>query len=147
MKLHTLSKVVAKSKKRVGRGLSSGKGKTAGRGTKGQKARGKVPPGFIGGTLPLYKKLPYRRGIGNARRSVKMVAVSLSKLNVFAAGETVDLQGLVAKGLVSEKRAKSGGVKITGEGELERKLLVKLPVTASAAAKIAKVGGEVARAW
>lgn len=146
MNLHALNKIVTKSKKRVGRGLSSGKGKTAGRGTKGQKARGRVPVGFIGGTLPLYKKLPYKRGIGNSKKSTKMVVVSLSKLNVFSAGETVDLQSLVVKGLISDKRAKSMGVKISGEGDLQKKLIVKLPVTASAAAKITNIGGEVARA-
>ncbi len=73
MKLHQLSVVSHRSKKRVGRGLGSGKGKTGGRGTKGQKARGKIALGFIGGTLPLYKKLPYRRGLGNAKQTQKSV--------------------------------------------------------------------------
>ena len=62
MQLHKLFKTTDKKAKRVGRGLGSGKGKTSGRGMKGQKSRENIPAGFIGGTLPLYKKLPYRRG-------------------------------------------------------------------------------------
>lgn len=68
MKLHQLTKIKTKDKKRLGRGIGSGKGKTAGRGTKGQKARGKIPQTFTGG-LSLYKKLPLRRGYGNPKMS------------------------------------------------------------------------------
>ncbi len=145
MKLHELSKVVERSKKRVGRGLGSGKGKTSGRGTKGQKARGKVAPGFIGGTLPMYKKFPYRRGLGNPKMSAKMVTLSLDKLSAFAAGTTIDLQSVIEKGLVSESNAKKYGVKIMSDGEITKALNIKLPVTASAAAKIEKAGGKVIR--
>lgn len=74
MKLHELMKVRAKSRKRLGRGLGSGKGKTAGRGTKGQKARGKIPATFVG-SLPLYKKLPLKRGQGNPKPSKKEKSV------------------------------------------------------------------------
>lgn len=70
MKLHELMKIKTKNRKRLGRGLGSGKGKTVGRGTKGQKARGKMPAGFVG-NLPLYKKLPLRRGKGNPNPSKK----------------------------------------------------------------------------
>lgn len=145
MKFEQLVKTVSKSKKRVGRGLGSGKGKTAGRGTKGQKARGKVALGFIGGTLPMYKKFPFKRGIGNPKRSAKMVTLSLGKLAVFTEGATVDLQSVVEKGLVSESNAKKYGVKITGMGEVTKNLAVKLPVSGQAAVKIEKAGGKVIR--
>ena len=77
-------------KKRLGRGIGSGKGKTAGRGTKGQKARGKIPATFVG-SLPFYKKLPLRRGQGNPKLSDKLVPIKLSKLNVFKSKTVVDL--------------------------------------------------------
>lgn len=142
MKLHELTKVKIKLSKRVGRGLGSGKGKTAGRGTKGQKARGKVPVGFIGGTLPLYKKLPLKRGKGNSRISSKLVAVNLKSLSIFKAKEIVDEQKLLEKGLIN-KRAVNLGVKILGQGELKNALIVKLPVSISARDKILKARGKV----
>lgn len=143
MKLHTLTKVTTRSKKRIGRGLGSGKGKTGGRGTKGQKARGKVAAGFIGGTLPIYRKLPFRRGLGNPKRSSKALTITLSKLDIFAAGSTVDLQSLIDKGLILEKQAKKFGVKIVGDGKISHKITVTLPTTASAKAAIEKAGGKV----
>lgn len=142
MNLHTLSKITTKSKKRLGRGLGSGKGKTAGRGTKGQKARGKVATGFIGGTLPIYKKLPFRRGLGNPKVSTKMAVLPLEKLNYFAEGKTVDLESLISEKLVS-KSTLSTGVKIVDGGEVSKALTVKLPTTAKAAAKIKDAGGQV----
>ena len=145
MKLHQLVKTTERSKKRVGRGLGSGKGKTSGRGMKGQKARGKVAAGFIGGTLPLYKKLPFNRGVGNPKRSTKMIPLPLAKLSVFSPGEVVDLQSLVEHGLVSEKKARKFGVKIMGVGEVDKSLNIKLPLTSSAAAKVKKAGGEIIR--
>lgn len=145
MKLHQLTKVNKRSGKRLGRGLGSGKGKTAARGTKGQKARENVPVGFIGGTLPLYKKLPFRRGKGNVKRSIKMIPLSLGKLSVFKANSEVDLQSVIDHKLVLEKDAKKHGVKIMGEGEVQVALKVKLPTTSSAASKISKAGGEVGR--
>ncbi|MBI4036959.1 50S ribosomal protein L15 [Candidatus Daviesbacteria bacterium] len=143
MKLHKLTKVTTRSKKRIGRGLGSGKGKTGGRGTKGQKARGRVAAGFIGGTLPIYKKIPFRRGLGNPKRSTKMVPMALSKLELFTTGSTVDLQGLIDKGLILEKQAKKFGVKIVGNGEISKKLTIALPTTASAKTAIEKAGGKV----
>lgn len=145
MELHKLLKVKVRSKKRVGRGLGSGKGKTAGRGTKGQKARGKVPAGFIGGTLPLYKKLPHRRGLGNPKRTLKPVPVPLSKLSSFKANAIVDVQSLIDNRLVSEKSARKFGVKIMSEGDIKTKLTVKVPATAQATQKIEKAGGQVVR--
>lgn len=142
MKLHQLMKITSRPKKRIGRGTGSGKGKTAGRGTKGQKARGKVALGFIGGTLPLYKKLPFRRGVGNPKQSLKPVLVPLSKLSAFKAGSTIDLQGLIENKTVAE-RAKKVGVKILNSGNIDRSLNMRVPVSASAATKIKKAGGKV----
>lgn len=143
MKLHELAKLNERSKKRVGRGLGSGKGKTSGRGMKGQKARGKIPTGFIGGTLPLYKKLPYRRGIGNLGKAGETLPVALSELNQFKNGATVDLQSLITQGIVSEKQASKMSVKILDKGDIQIALTVKVLVSKSAAAKIVKAGGEV----
>lgn len=143
MKLNTLEKTVARSKKRLGRGLGSGKGKTGGRGSKGQKARGKIALGFIGGTLPLYKKLPFRRGLGNPKRSVKPVMIPLSNLTIFKEGEVVDKEALLSRHLISEKNLRIHGAKISGDGDLGVALLVKLPATKSAASKITKMGGKI----
>ncbi|MDO8498972.1 MAG: 50S ribosomal protein L15 [bacterium] len=145
MKLHKLLKVTGKTKKRLGRGLGSGKGKTATRGTKGQKAREKVAIGFIGGTLPLYKKIPYRRGLGNPKRSRKMVPLPLAKLGGFKSQSSIDLQALIEKGLVGEKEARFRGVKVVNGGEITVALKVNLPVTTAAALKIVKAGGTIIR--
>lgn len=142
MQLHSTSKLTTKTKKRLGRGTSSGKGKTSARGQKGQKARENVALGFIGGTLPLYKKLPFRRGLGNAKVSPKMLVVEVSKLEVLAADSEVDLQSLIAAKIVSEKDGKNG-VKIVGVGELSIPLTVKLPASKSAKSQIEKAGGKV----
>lgn len=146
MKLHQLTKANLRSKKRVGRGLGSGKGKTGGRGTKGQKARGKVAPGFIGGTLPIYKRLPYLRGLGNPKQSPKPVPVPLSALASFKPGSKIDLQSLIDNKIVSERQANLVGVKIVGNGEIAKNLTIMVPITHSAAAKIKKAGGEISGA-
>lgn len=143
MKLHALEKIVAKPKKRIGRGIGSGKDKTGGRGYKGQKARGKVALGFIGGTLPLYKKLPFKRGLGNPKRSTKMILLPLSKLSVFKTGSTINIVSLIEYKILSERKAKKFGVKIMGEGEINIPLTVQLPATTSAVKKIEKAGGKV----
>ncbi|MDP2671911.1 MAG: 50S ribosomal protein L15 [Candidatus Daviesbacteria bacterium] len=141
MKLHELLKVKTRSKKRLGRGLGSGKGKTGGRGTKGQKARGTVPVTFTG-SLSLYKKLPLRRGKGNPKASAKMKIINLDKLNVFKSKEVVDMEKLISAKIISEKEAKQG-VKILGNGEINQILTVKLRVSDSARKKIEKSGGKV----
>lgn len=143
MKLNQLPKVISGSKKRIGRGLGSGKGKTGGRGMKGQKARGKISLGFIGGTLPLYKRLPYNRGFGNSKRTPKPVLVSLSMLAPLRAGTVVDSVSLIEQKIVAEKKIRKSGVKIVGEGEAPKGLIVKLPITVSAAEKIIKAGGKL----
>jgi large subunit ribosomal protein L15 len=132
-----------KKPRRVGRGQSSGLGTTAGRGNKGQQSRsgGKTYPGFEGGQMPLYRRLP-SRGFSNARFRKEWQVVNLSDVDAkFAAGEVVDGSSLVARRLV--KKAE-GLVKILGEGELSKALTFQVDkVSASARAKIEKAGGKV----
>ncbi|MBI3485758.1 50S ribosomal protein L15 [Candidatus Daviesbacteria bacterium] len=142
MKLNQLPKLTARGKKRIGRGIGSGKGKMSGRGTKGQKARGKVATSFSGGGLPLYKKIPFLRGHGNKRSSQKPLGINLDKLNVFKANSTVDLDSLLKENLISTKDSKRG-VKILNQGEIKQALIIKLSVSKKALAKIEKAGGKV----
>jgi large subunit ribosomal protein L15 len=132
-----------KKPRRVGRGQSSGLGTTAGRGNKGQQSRsgGKTYPGFEGGQMPLYRRLPMR-GFSNARFRKDWQVVNLSDIEVkYASGEIVDGASLVAKRLI--KKAE-GLVKILGEGELSKALTFQVDkVSASARAKIEKAGGKV----
>ena len=136
------SKLIARSEKRVGRGIGSGKGKTAGRGTKGQKARGKIPNTFTGAGLPTYKKLPLRRGLGNRKVSDKLKVLSLDKLNIFKTNSVVDLEQLFKSQLISKNDIQKG-VKILAGGKLTVSLTVKLPVSKKAAVEIVKMGGKV----
>ncbi|MBI2600694.1 50S ribosomal protein L15 [Candidatus Daviesbacteria bacterium] len=141
MQLNHLPKVKKNSSKRISRGLGSGKGKTGGRGSKGQKARGKVPIGFVG-SLPLYKKLPLVRGKGNRKKSTRSKVINLSDLNVFPAKTIIDLPKLIEAKVVTQKQA-SFGVKILGKGEITKALTVKLPLSKSAQQKIESSGGKV----
>lgn len=129
------------SKKRVGRGIGSGLGKTAGKGSKGQNARsgGGVRPGFEGGQLPLFQRLP-KIGFNNPSRKVYAV-VNIEDLNRFEDGAVVDTFALVEAGLVNKTL---DGVKVLGQGELSKKLTVKVnKVSASAKAAIENAGGTV----
>lgn len=129
------------SKKRVGRGIGSGLGKTAGKGHKGQNARsgGGVRPGFEGGQLPLFQRLP-KRGFHNVNRKEYSV-VNVEDLNVFENGSVVDVEALIASGLVKKV---NDGVKILGNGSLDKKLTVKAhKFSASAEEAITKAGGTV----
>lgn len=141
MKLHELLKVKTRSKKRLGRGLGSGKGKTGGRGTKGQKARGKIPVTFTG-SLSLFKKLPLRRGKGNPSPRVNIKLINLSALSVFKDKTVVDLAKLLEAKIVTQKDAEKG-VKILNNGEIGKALVVKLSVSTAAREKIEKAGGKV----
>ncbi|MBU1000576.1 50S ribosomal protein L15 [Patescibacteria group bacterium] len=141
MKLHELTKITTRPKKKLGRGIGSGKGKTAGRGTKGQKARGKIPLSFTGG-LPLYKKLPFKKGKGNPKLTTKKTLLDIVKLDIFKDKTIVDLEKLIKTNIISEKQARKG-VKILNKGKLSRALTVRLPVSASARKKIEESGGKV----
>ena len=142
MKLHELSPAEgsAKAAWRKGRGVGSGNGKTAGKGHKGQNARsgGGVRPGFEGGQLPLYRKLP-KRGFHNKFATV-YAAVNVEALNHFEDGAVVDLDALLAKKIV---RKANDGLKVLGNGELTKKLTVKANVfSATAKEKIEAAGGK-----
>ncbi len=123
---------------RRGRGHGSGNGKTAGKGHKGQKARSGAPrPGFEGGQMPLYRRIP-KRGFKN-RNSKEIVAINLSALEVFDNGATVDIDTLIEKGIIKKPL---DGVKILGNGEFTKKLDVKVNAfSASAKEKIEALGG------
>ena len=143
MKLHELSPAEGSTKERFrkGRGAGSGNGKTAGKGHKGQNARsgGGVRPGFEGGQLPLYRKLP-KRGFNNYRFAKKYAVINVNALNKFDDGEVVDCAALLSKGIIDTA---FDGVKVLGEGEITKKLTVKAAVfSASAKEKIEAVGGK-----
>lgn len=144
MNLHLLPKTIRKSKKRLGLGHGSGRGKTAGRGTKGQKARGKIPLYFEGGALPLIKRLPFRRGKGkNKSFKKKPVCINVHILQILPKNFVVDIKSLTEKKIVSADDANIYGVKILGDGELTIPLTVKVPVSKGARIKIEKAGGRV----
>ncbi|MFQ9752944.1 MAG: 50S ribosomal protein L15 [Coprococcus sp.] len=123
---------------RVGRGHGSGNGKTAGKGHKGQKARSGAPrPGFEGGKMPLYRRLP-KRGFTN-RNTKDIVSINITELNRFEDGAVVTIETLVENGVIKNPK---DGVKILGNGELTKKLTVKANAfSASAAEKIQALGG------
>jgi large subunit ribosomal protein L15 len=134
-----------KKKKMLGRGLGTGHGKTAGKGTKGQKARsgGGVRIGFEGGQMPLYRRIA-RRGFSNAPFRKEYVVFNVSDLNRFADGDKVDRVTLKARGLLNKKGLP---IKILGDGELGRKLSVSVDkVSAQAREKILAAGGEIIEA-
>ncbi len=145
MKLHDLrpAKGAKKKKKRVGRGHAAGQGKTAGRGTKGQKARsgGAKPPYFEGGQLPLVRRLPHKRGFTNIFK-VEYVEVNVDRLNdKFEAGAEVNPLTLAQAGIIKSPREL---VKILGRGEIEVPLVVKAHrFSESAREKILAAGGTV----
>ena len=125
---------------RRGRGHGSGNGKTAGKGHKDQNARsgGGVRPGFEGGQMPLYRRIP-KRGF-KCINSKEIVAINVSMLNVFDNGAVVDIAALQSKGLVSNPK---DGVKILGNGDIDKKLTVKVNAfSASAKEKIEAAGGK-----
>jgi len=145
MNLHTLPTITKTKKKRLGLGHGSGRAKTAGRGTKGQKARGKVPMyRYSGGSLSFVKSLPMLRGKqrNNGWKS-KPVILNLEKLQVLPNGSVVDITLLAAHRLISEKDASVYGIKILGNGEITVPLTVQVPVSQTAAKKIVKAGGVV----
>ncbi len=145
MKVHELEVVAAKDKKRVGRGIGSGYGKTAGRGTKGQNARtgGGVRPGFEGGQNPLAKRLPKKRGFASLNR-ISYQVVNLSSLDKFNAGDIVGIAELVKAGLV---KYSDRPVKILAQGVIAKKLIISVQAASlKARDSIVKAGGSIALA-
>lgn len=141
-----MNKIVAKGKKRVGRGYGSGKGgHTTGRGAKGQKVRGKIGIIFEGYKMKksFIKRLPFRRGKDKFGANPKPLIVNLKHLVAFDEGVTIDIENIIKAGLVDAKDAKIFGVKILGDGEVTKKLTIALPISKSAAEKVIKKGGKI----
>ena len=143
MKLHNIEQPAGavRVSKRVGRGTSSGTGKTAGKGHKGQNARsgGGVRPGFEGGQLPLFRRLP-KRGFSNAPFKTEYATINVSDLDKFEDGAVVTPELLKEMGIVKKQLA---GIKVLGNGELTKKLTVKAAkFSATAVEKIEKMGGK-----
>ena len=131
-----------KTRNRVGRGIGSGNGKTSGRGHKGRGARSGASrrPGYEGGQMPIYRRVP-KRGFTDARFRVDYTTVNVDKLNSFEDGATVDLAAILDAGLASKN---TNLLKILGNGTLERKLTVRAQkCSAAAAEKIRAAGGEI----
>ena len=142
MKLHELSPAAGSAKPvyRKGRGPASGNGKTAGKGHKGQNARtgGGVRPGFEGGQIPLYRRLP-KRGFHNVFAKHYTI-VNVDALNVFEDGSVVSADTLIENGIINDIK---DGIKVLGNGEISKKLTVKASIfSASAKEKIEAVGGK-----
>ena len=143
MKLHELkpNDGATKAKKRLGRGTASGTGKTSGKGHKGQNARsgGGVRPGFEGGQLPLFRRLP-KRGFSNAMFKTEYATINVSDLNKFEDGAVVTPELLKEMGLLKKQLA---GVKVLGNGNLDKKITVKASAfSKSAIEKIENKGGK-----
>lgn len=140
--IHTLPIITKRAGKRLGRGHGSGRGKTAGRGTKGQKARGTIPPHFEGGQLSVMKRLPYLRGKRrNKSRTTKPVTLRVGALSDFPKGQTVTLDALKKQGLVDEDTTR---VKILSGGSMNVSLTVSIPCSEGARKVIEKAGGKIA---
>jgi large subunit ribosomal protein L15 len=141
MKLHHLRPAEGSKKRkiRVGRGESGRRGKTAGRGTKGLKARSKVRPGFEGGQTPLIKQMPKLKGFRNPNRE-EFTVLNVGRLSAFDGGSTVSPDEMRASGLAKKR----GKIKVLGEGELDVALTVRAHAFSSgAAAKIQAAGGTI----
>jgi len=144
MKLHELERNTAAKhvRKRVGRGMGSGLGKTSGRGEKGQKARSgvSIPATFEGGQLPLYRRLP-KRGFSNSDFKIRYATVNVSDLNRFNDGDVVTPELLKETGLLKNQL---DGVKVLGNGELEKKITIKAhKFSKSAIEKINNSGSKI----
>jgi large subunit ribosomal protein L15 len=141
MKLHHLKPAPGskKSRVRVGRGEGGRRGKTAGRGTKGSKARGSIPAWFEGGQMPIYRRLPKLKGFKN-RNKIEYAVVNIGRLNGFRKGSTVGPDEMRAAGLIKKR----GLVKVLGEGALEKELTVRAHAfSVGAVERIQTAGGTV----
>jgi large subunit ribosomal protein L15 len=141
MKLHELNSLPESKKiKRVGRGPGSGMGKTSTRGEKGQKARSgvSIKPWFQGGQSPIYRRIP-KRGFNNAAFTTRYAIINLSDLNRFNDGDVITLELLKEKGIIKKELS---GLKVLGNGNLEKKLTIKANRFSSiAVSKIESAGG------
>lgn len=140
MQLHDLAPArgARHRRKKVGRGIGSGHGKTCGRGTKGDKARNQVPLGFEGGNTPLHRRIPQQRGF-KSRNRVTYAIVNVAQLDMLEDGTVVDPEAMYGMGLLRDQGER---VKVLGDGELNRKLTVRAhKFSKSAVAKIEAAGG------
>jgi len=146
MQLNTLNKKIHKAKKRVGRGIGSGLGKTSGRGAKGQKSRSGVAiKAYEGGQMPLYRRLP-KRGFNSLYKKEKNVAINLDKISKLIESKKLDSSKSIdlRKFLLSSKAPKKLKVKVLGTGDLKVKVSILADqFSKSAQAKIEKAGGSV----
>lgn len=142
--LSNLPKIKKSSKKRIGRGLGSGKGAKSGRGTtRHQKARESIPLHFEGGQARLVKKFPLLRGKDKNKSFVKKpIIISFKQLQSFKNGEKVTIDSLIEKGIVN-KLARETGVKLLNNGKLDKKLIILLSVSKGAKTAIEKAGGKI----
>ena len=140
MNLANLKKQVNKTKIRKGRGTASGKGKTSGRGMDGQKSRsgGKVRPGFEGGQNPLVQRVPKKKGFKALTK--KPITVTLKTLDSLKDGSTVSLTNLFKEGIIQKKDT---SVKIVGNYDLKKKLVIAVPISEGAAEIVKKAGGKL----
>jgi large subunit ribosomal protein L15 len=141
MKLHHLKPAPGskKARVRVGRGEGGRRGKTAGRGTKGTKARGSVPSWFEGGQMPIYRRLPKLKGFKN-RNKVEYAVVNVERLGAFRKGSVVGPEEMRAAGLIKKR----GRVKVLGEGSLDKELTVRAHAfSVGAVERIQTAGGTV----
>lgn len=144
--LDKLGKITTGKKRRLGQGHGSGKGKTAGRGTKGQNAREKVSATFSAGPLSLIRRLPLIRGkLRNKTLNEEKLAVDVLKLNKIPANTAVDIGNLIKFGIISAKN-KTAKVKILGKGKISIPLVLKLPCSKGAQKSITAAGGKIGRA-
>lgn len=143
--LSKLQKIVRPTKKRLGRGLGSGKGAKSGRGTtRHQKARESIPLHFEGGQGRLVKRFPLLRGKGrNKPSSIRPIELTLSDINVFEEESVIDVDALIKRNIISKDEV-SKGVKILNRGKLDKKLIVKIPASQGAQKSIKKIGGGIA---
>lgn len=139
-----MPKTTTRSKKRLGRGYGSGKGgHTSSRGQKGQKSRSSVPLWFTGTSWVWFKRLPMLRGKDKFKPVGKETLVIKSdQLNQFRAGETVNLDSLVKKSIITEKESKRYNIKVLAAGKLEKKIKLDLPASKELVKQLKKIGGE-----
>ena len=144
MNLTELQKIKTKKSRRLGQGHGSGRGKTGGRGTKGDKARGTVSLSFEGGALPLIKRLPFHRG-KDKNKSFKLptIILNLSDLGSLPKNTVVDTEALIKHNVITAREAGKASIKILGNGTITTPLTIKLPLSKSARAKVEQAGGQV----
>lgn len=126
--ISSLKKITKKNLKRIGRGAGSGKGKTTGRGTKGQNARGKLSithAHYEGGQRPLFKRLPYRRGKGNRKVSIKSLAINQEKFSTLPKGTTISIENLIKFGIIKKSDANKK-IKILGNENIANKFKIDI---------------------